>query len=258
MKILANGKRNYSEEMLRYPAGRGNVRLNGVRYNDTEPYDPVFRPPNSGEVLFLPGLGVPGTKIFDRSGNGNHGTITGATWVRLPSGLWVNSLTTNQEIDCGTSTSLQFTTQDFAIEGWIFTTDMYDAQTIVSKGSFNADGYFIQVQPGGNLFLATAQAGTTQSNTSQGSQITTYKWFHIAVVRSGVNAYFYINGVLKQGDLQNIINPVACTASFKIGVRTESHQWWIGNMVPPRISNRALSAPEIANIYARERHLFGV
>lgn len=46
----------------------------------------------AGAVLWLPGQDdAYSTTIRDRSGNNNHGTITGATWSRLPSGLWVLS-----------------------------------------------------------------------------------------------------------------------------------------------------------------------
>ena len=43
--------------------------------------------PNNS-VYYCPGLEGGGTTLWDYSNNGNHGTITGATWVRLPSGLW--------------------------------------------------------------------------------------------------------------------------------------------------------------------------
>ena len=222
--------------------------------------DVPWRKPDSSCVLNLSGQDQPdyGTTIYDRSGLGNHGTITGATWVKLPSGLWVLSFGTNKKVDCGTSTSLQFTTQDFTIEAWIYLTDMSSANTIISKGSWNVDGYFVQVQPGGNLFLATSQAGAGQDNYSQGGLITTLKWYHIAVVRSGVNAYFYINGVLRQGGLHNIINPAACTASLKVGVRTEGYQWMIGNIALLFVHNSALPVNTIVSRYNAQTHLLGI
>ena len=48
----------------------------------------LFAPPELGTVLYLPGLPGGGSKIYDRSPYGNIGTITGATWKRLPNGLW--------------------------------------------------------------------------------------------------------------------------------------------------------------------------
>ena len=48
----------------------------------------VLNPPALGTVLFLSGLPGSGNRIYDRSPYGRLGVITGATWKRLPSGLW--------------------------------------------------------------------------------------------------------------------------------------------------------------------------
>jgi len=45
-------------------------------------------------------------KIVDFSGSGNHGTITGATKVRLPSGWWVLDFDGTDKIDCDTGLTL--------------------------------------------------------------------------------------------------------------------------------------------------------
>jgi len=52
--------------------------------------DVIFGTPPDRAVLWYPGLPGGGTKIYDRSiKRANNGTITGALWTRLPSGLWV-------------------------------------------------------------------------------------------------------------------------------------------------------------------------
>jgi len=67
----------------------------------------VFNPPILGCVLFLSGLPGSSSKIYDRSPYGNHGTITGATWKRLPSGLWYLDYDgTDDYVNCGDDTSL--------------------------------------------------------------------------------------------------------------------------------------------------------
>lgn len=57
--------------------------VHGVNING---YD--YPPAESNCVLYLPGLPGQGATIWDRSKEGNDGTIYGATWKRLPSGLW--------------------------------------------------------------------------------------------------------------------------------------------------------------------------
>jgi hypothetical protein len=67
-------------------------------------YKPKWWPTPSSCVLYLEGQqDAQSAKIRDLSGYGNHGTITGTTWVRLPSGLWVtNHDNVDDVISCGT------------------------------------------------------------------------------------------------------------------------------------------------------------
>ena len=79
----------------------------------------VFNPPELGCVLFLPGLPWSSSKIHDRSPYGNHGTITGATWKRLPSGLWYLSFDgIDDYVSLGTSASLNLV-DDFTMMAWL-------------------------------------------------------------------------------------------------------------------------------------------
>uniref|UniRef100_A0A6M3KMJ4 Uncharacterized protein n=1 Tax=viral metagenome TaxID=1070528 RepID=A0A6M3KMJ4_9ZZZZ len=60
-------------------------------------------PAPANSVLYLTGYPPLGSTIYDRSGQDNDGTITGATWVRLPSGLYGISYDgTDDLVDCGT------------------------------------------------------------------------------------------------------------------------------------------------------------
>ena len=79
----------------------------------------VFEPPQPGCVLYLPGLPGGGNKLYDRSPYANVGTITGATWKRLPSGLWYLDFDgTDDYLDVGQDSSLMPTTS-LTIELWL-------------------------------------------------------------------------------------------------------------------------------------------
>jgi len=52
-------------------------------------FDKVAR--NQGLVLYLPFMEGTGSSVHDLSKYHNNGTITGATWTQLPSGIWVLS-----------------------------------------------------------------------------------------------------------------------------------------------------------------------
>jgi hypothetical protein len=48
----------------------------------------IFDPPPLGAALYHPGLPGGGSKIYDRSIYGNHGNISGVSWVKSPGGIW--------------------------------------------------------------------------------------------------------------------------------------------------------------------------
>ena len=79
------------QRMLTRSGIRGSV-LSGKRTTGFHWNGHRFPPPESGNVLYLPGYPAQGSTIQDFSGNGNNGAITGATWTRLSSGLWVLSI----------------------------------------------------------------------------------------------------------------------------------------------------------------------
>ncbi len=77
----------------------------------------MFAPPELGSVLYLPGIPGTGSTVFDFSGQGNDGTITGATWVKLPSGLWYNNFDGGD--DHVTNTVRLFSAYPFTVTAWM-------------------------------------------------------------------------------------------------------------------------------------------
>ncbi len=64
----------------------------------------------------------PAATLEDETRYGNNGTIAGATWERLPSGLWVNSFITNDTITVADASVFQGT-GDFSLEFWVYVTN---------------------------------------------------------------------------------------------------------------------------------------
>jgi len=80
--------------------------------------DLVFNPPELGCVLYLPGLPGGGSKIYDRSPYGTPGSITGAAWKRLPSGLWCLNFDGTDDKVTVTSGGLDGITDSFTVKVW--------------------------------------------------------------------------------------------------------------------------------------------
>ena len=107
----------------------------------------AFSPPETGCVLCLAGLPGGGDKLYDRSPYCNIGTITGATWVRLPGGLWCLSYDGSDDyVNCGNRENLQ-TYKELTVKAWVnrAVDDAY--LTIASKNSFNGKrGWFLRLE----------------------------------------------------------------------------------------------------------------
>lgn len=91
-------------------------------------------PPTAAYYSFHAGQG---NTAFDFSGNNNHGTITGASWVsgKVGNCLDYNGLT--DFTDCGNKASLNVGTNDFTIIAWINYTNFSAIDTIVGKRDNN-------------------------------------------------------------------------------------------------------------------------
>jgi len=88
----------------------------------------------SGEVLVLHFDEGSGTVARDASGNGNDGTIYGATWVNGKYGKALSFDGVEDYVDCGNDVSLNFERTDpFSIEAWVKTLDT-DGQIVVRMG----------------------------------------------------------------------------------------------------------------------------
>jgi hypothetical protein len=214
-------------------------------------YMPKYKP-DASCVLYLEGQQDPySSTIRDLSGKGNHGTITGATWVRLPSGLWVNKFD---------GTDDEITIPEIQLAG------AYTLLLWVNKAP--ADGVFSPVSgwSGGNCKL-----GFNNSNTNvfiraialTGSSDTTAVW------TPGANVWGLLGIIRDASDVVSVIVNNSLTVVFggapQSGImhvdligKSEATQFFKGYIVLKRIFNTALSATEIAGIFYNERHLFGV
>lgn len=219
----------------------------------------VFDPPEGDCVLSLSGLPGGSGKIYDRSPYGNIGTITGATWKRLPSGLWVLSFDgVDDYVTCGTAPSLLIT-GDAARTGkaWI------NLDTLGGAGGRNVMSYGVgatsnMVQFGidsaGNLAIYLyANDHVSASTVSLGD------WHHIVFTLVETTTKLYLDGNLVSTKTDHTtINTLADSVTFKIGCRYDTNWKFDGLIALLSFHRGALSALEIQNHFQREKHLFGV
>jgi Concanavalin A-like lectin/glucanases superfamily len=186
-----------------------------------------------------------GATVFDGSGNGNHGTISGAT--RNTSGQYGAALDfdgTNDLVTVPDSSSLDLTS-GMTVEAWVrpLTTSGWrtavlkerPGDTVYALYSSNNDNG----RPSGRLRVNGSNVFVNGT-----SRLTTSVWTHLATTFDGSNLRLYVNGALvatraASGAILTSTNPLRIGGSSALG------RWFRGRIDEVRVYNRALSASEI-------------
>ena len=229
----------------------------------------IFNPPQLGCVLSLTGLPGGGSKIYDRSPYGNIGTITGATWVRLPSGLWCLSFDGGDDyVDCGNANSLRIT-GSLTLAAWVKPAGNNTNKDIIGNVDYVALpylGYRLTLGATSDIEFRVEGGGETRVNAQILAPYSADEWIQLVAVYdiSVPTLYLYKNGVDTEGTISGTIpsslNSVDHNVYIAAGENNGSaiDYFFNGPIALPRVYNRVLSALEIQNHFNREKHLFGV
>ena len=133
---------------------------------------------------------------LDSSGNGNNGTITGATWEEeLGNFFDFNGSSDKINITSTATTPIDFTTKNYTIEAWI-NPDTSGSNQIFTKYGSSDSLRSISVMVHSDNTLRLLQRTSTSNNSYSTSTIPQNTWTHIAITRSSSDVKFYINGEL--------------------------------------------------------------
>jgi len=214
--------------------------------------DLVFNPPELGCVLYLPGLPGGGSKIYDRSPYGNQGTIVGATWVRLPSGLWILSFDGfDDNVDIAGLTD-DLSSADFTAMCWIKTTDVggYVLCQAHAVDPYASDWIFLQE---GIFWMRSVTLGNI-------GDVCDDVWHKLAMVWDVSEETYegFIDGV--SIGTSAAVSGYGGVGSVKIGVKGDGAGVFCEGLFALFTIHRGLklSVLEIQNHFNQEKHLFGV
>ena len=193
-----------------------------------------------------------GTTWFDRSGNGNTGTLTnGPTYSSANGGSIVFDGT-----DDIVNTSY--------VSSNAFTWSVWFKTNVVSSGyrniiSIPTPNYILLLMDSGtpNLGFWTSDALSGQSLSTPTISVNT--WYNVVFVREGnsiTNGYkIYVNSV-SYGSANTGIWSTSSTISF--GGRTDATQFLNGNIAQASIYNRALTAAEVSQNFNALKGRFSI
>jgi chitodextrinase len=201
-------------------------------------------PPNSGIVAAWGFSEGSGTTTTDASGNGNVGTITGATWSTQ--GRYGNALSFNGSgniVRVASSASLNLTT-GMTLSAWVRPTAAQGGwRTVLQR---QTDAYFLHASNGDGP-LRPAGGGTFGGSTDfvgGPSAIAVNAWTHLAVTYDLATVRLYVNGTqvatrADTGAIQTSSNPLW------IGGNSPYGEYFQGLIDEARVYNRALTPAEI-------------
>jgi hypothetical protein len=215
---------------------------------------------SNGLVGYWPfdGNDISGTTAYDRSGQGNNGTLTnGPTKAMGKVGQALSFDGSDDYIDVPDSAALSLT-GDMTISAWVNPSNLANIHGIIGKTYSNVPGpydYYIDTDTGGgcggtgpNKRAFYRGNGGIYAYVCSKSAIVANKWQHVAVTMSGTTVTHYLDGVPDgAGTLSTTI--ADSNTALRIGSRNDDYTKMFGALDEPRIYNRALSAGEIWDLY---------
>ena len=218
----------------------------------------VFNPPDLGCVLYLSGQPGGGRKIYDRSPYANHGTMIGATWKKLPGGVWAVHLDGSDDyIKVEDVPSLDLWAP-VTLELWFCWEGGSSWNTIAScREGYSSDS-------DGQYYLTINEADDKLHNYNSIEsigQITKNRWTHLAHVATANQERIYLNGRLDKSEsmagfeIENVF-PLTFGADWSLGGGVR--EFFRGDMALIRLYRQARSDLQIAMDFDREKRLFGL
>ena len=188
-----------------------------------------------------------GTTVSDSSGNGNNGTISGATWTSA--GKYGGALSFNgksSRVVVNDSASLHLS-GGMTLEAWVSPTSVPTFwQDVIYKQN---DIYFLEA--GSSLSKNPPAVGATFSSHGDqflagASALAANQWTHLAATYDGATLRLYVNGA--QVASRAMSDSVTSSSSpLQIGGDSAFGQYFKGIIDEVRVYNRALAPAEIQN-----------
>ena len=191
----------------------------------------------------------------DVSGSGNTGALVNMSTTTSPvpgkigGALKFNGST--QYINLGTPSSLNITGSAVTVSAWVKVGSYNNFRGVAGSVNTSLQGYSLYSESTGPVF----GVGTGAFSFVTCADAVTNTWQLWTGVYGGGNDYLYINGKLCTSPVAGTGNIVSSGIYFSIGNNAAGvgQSYWNGSIDDVRIYNRALSAQEVAQLYAAGR-----
>ena len=183
----------------------------------------------------------------DTSGNGNNGTVFGASVVAGKVGSDAYSFNgSNNNIDVGNA--FAYTTEDFSLAFWVKEGASQSGFVNIFGNQSSQRGFCLENDSGGsNSYRVVAGDGGWTFGTS--TELLPGVWTHLAITRNGSTVKIFNNGSLVATDTGFPVAFSAATIPMWFGGNQASGRYWQGTLDEFAIWTRTLSDLEVNNLY---------
>jgi hypothetical protein len=184
-----------------------------------------------------------GVQTVDSSGQGNTGTIAGATWT--PNGKFGSALSfdgTSARVTVADANSLDLTTA-MTIEAWVNPSSGTGWREVVLKETAGGLAYALYAVNNGSRPAAYVHTSTDIGSTGSAA-VPLNTWTHLAFTYDGATLQLYVNGVLVKSGAAAGAAP-ASGGPLQIGGNSVWGEYFRGLIDEVRIYNRVLTGGEI-------------
>jgi chitodextrinase len=186
-----------------------------------------------------------GSTVADRSGNGNTGTLSNASWStdgKFGGALSFNG--TNAWVSIADSASLRLGSA-MTLEAWVNPSALDGSwRTVLLKERAGGLCYALYGHTGALGPSAHVDVGGSEPRARSSTAIASGTWTHLAATYDGSAINLYANGsLLLSAPASGSIT--SSTGALRIGGNAVWNEWFAGLIDEVRVYNRALSAAEI-------------
>ena len=199
----------------------------------------------------------------DGSGNGNHGTVNGATLTTDRFGNQNGAYLYSQSLNNIVTPQCFNASNNFSLSGWVYSTSTQSTQAIFATIPHTVIGFGLNPWWAGQGkigFLFGNGSSWINGNNPNGysnyyflnPNIYLNEWVLHTIVKSGLTYFFYQNGILYH-TYSTSIHPSGVLSNLVFGNGTPPLQEaLIGKIDDIGIWNRALTQQEITNLYTSQ------
>ena len=197
-----------------------------------------------------------GTALADHSGNGHHGTIHNARWVRSAERRGLAFGDADSYVDCGVELGRKLTA-DMTILAWVRLDatpypDNSTNWTLVDCEEHTRSGFLVRIDGQSTKLYYRANAAGRVPQAFSAGDVRNGPWHHLAVTRQGTRVTLFLDGL---ADTSFTAEPPALpTARFTISNPGQPLRGTIGDMA---IYGRALARDEVLQRYKSDAAAHG-